>query len=240
MSAAIRGTIVTLGGGGFSMSDDGTSAIDDLLLDLTGRERPKVCFVPTASGDSLDYSSRFEAAFAGRAETSVLSLFGNRVYDYTDPEMLRDQDVIYVGGGSTANLLAIWRLHGVPEVLRAAAADGTILAGISAGMNCWFDASSTDSFGPIAPLRDGLGFLPGSACPHYLGEPGRREKYLDWVGSGALPEGVAADDFSALIWRDGELVEAVSEQPGRPIFQVECRDGVGVEREIPVRQLTAR
>lgn len=234
---ALQGTIVTLGGGGFSMSDDGDSAIDDLLLDLTGRAKPKVCFVPTASGDSIEYSRRFEAAFEGRAETSVLSLFGNSVYDYGDPRMLLEQDLVYVGGGSTANLLALWRLHGMPEVLREAAASGTILAGISAGMNCWFEASSTDSFGPLAPLDDGLGFLPGSACPHYLGEPERRGLYRGWVGSGALPEGHAADDYTAIVWRDGELVEAVSERGSRPVVRVRRDGDTGVEDEIPVRVL---
>lgn len=235
----VKGTIVTLGGGGFSMSDDGSSAIDDLLLELTGREKPRVCFVPTASGDSVNYSRRFEAAFEGRAQTSVLSLFGNDAYDYSSPSVLLEQDLIYVGGGSTANLLAVWRLHGVPDVLREAAANGAVLAGISAGMNCWFEGSSTDSFGPLAPLPDGLGFLQGSACPHYLGEPERRQNFRDWVGSGALAEGYAADDFTALIWRDGEMIEAVSEQPGRPVYRVAQTDGIGVEHEIAVRALAA-
>lgn len=234
---AVPGTIVTLGGGGFSMSDDGASAIDDFLLGLTGRARPRVCFVPTASGDSIGYCSRFEAAFEGRAQTTVLSLFGNSAYDYTPPELLLEQDLIYVGGGSTANLLSIWRLHGLPDVLRRAAAAGTVLAGISAGMNCWFKGSSTDSFGALAPLRDGLGFLPGSACAHYRGEPQRRETFCDWVGSGELPDGHAADDFTALVWRDGQMAEAVTERPGRQVFRVERHAGRGVEYEIPVRLL---
>lgn len=219
------------------MSEDGRSALDDHLLELTGRKKPRVCFVPTASGDGVDYSNRFEAAFEGRADTSVLSLFGNRHTGYADPQLLLDQDLIYVGGGSTANLLAIWRLHGLPDLLREAAANGTVLAGISAGMNCWFEASSTDSFGPLAPLHDGLGFIPGSACPHYLGEPGRREKYLRWVGDGTLPGGYAADDFTALMWRDGELVEAVSERPERAVFRVERVGDAGLEHEIAVRSL---
>lgn len=231
------GTIVTLGGGGFSMSEDGTSAIDDFLLELTGRSRPRVCFVPTASGDSADYSARFEAAFGGRVQTDVLSLFGSGRAGYADPRMLLEQDLIYVGGGSTANLLALWRLHGVPARMREALEGGAVLAGISAGMNCWFEASSTDSFGPLAPLRDGLGLLPGSACPHYLGEPQRRDRYREWIGAGELPTGYAADDFTALVWREGEMVEAVSEQPGRPVFRVE-RDGRrGVEHDVPVRLL---
>lgn len=233
----MQGTVVALGGGGFSMSEDGRSPIDDHILELTGTSRPKVCFVPTASGDSVDYARRFEEAFAGRAEARVLSLFGNAVYDYGDPRVLLDQDVVYVGGGSTANLLAVWRLHGLPAILSEAAASGTVLAGISAGMNCWFDASSTDSFGPLAPLADGLGFLPGSACPHYLGEPERRDKYLGWVGSGALPEGYAADDFTAIVFRDGEFEEAIAERDGRPVRRVARHGDVGVEEPLDVRIL---
>lgn len=219
------------------MSDDGTSLIDDHLLDLTGASKPRVCFVPTASGDSDSYSRRFEAAFEGRAETSVLSLFGQDPWGYSDPRMLLDQDLVYVGGGSTANLLALWRAHGLTDVLREAASNGTVLAGISAGMNCWFEASSTDSFGPLAPLADGLAFVQGSACPHYLGEPDRREKYLAWVAAGALPDGYAVDDYAAIVMRDGALHEAISEQPDRPVFHVEREGATAVERDVPVRVL---
>ncbi|TWP33880.1 peptidase E [Leekyejoonella antrihumi] len=234
----MRGTIVTLGGGGFSMSEDGSSPIDDHLLELTGKSRPRICFIPTASGDAPDYSERFEAAFAGRAETSVLSLFCRDPWGYTDPSMLLDQDLIYVGGGSTANLLVVWRLHGLPELLQQAAADGTVLAGISAGMNCWFESSSTDSFGPLAPLSDGLGFLPGSACPHYLGEVQRRQQYLDWVATGVLGDGYAVDEYAALVWHDGEVAEAICEQPGRPVYRVHRVGDSAVESAIPARLLT--
>lgn len=242
LNAPARGTIVTLGGGGFSMSEDGSSLIDDHLLELTGAGRPRVCFVPTASGDAVGYGERFERAFAGRARTSVLSLFCQEPWGYTDPEMLLDQDLVYVGGGSTANLLAVWRHHGLPDVLRRAAGQGTVLAGISAGMNCWYEASSTDSYGPLAPLRDGLGFLPGGACPHLLGETERRGSLRRWVASGELPTTWAADDHVALVWRDGTLVEAVGEAEGRPAFRVERVGGddgeaEAVEHEIPVRLL---
>lgn len=212
-------TIVTLGGGGFSMSDDRRSLIDDHLLAMTGKDSPRVCFIGTASGDSLEYRQRFTEAFQGRATTISLSLFANP--EYLDPAIVRDQDLIYVGGGSTLNLLALWRLHGLPAHLEAAAANGAILAGISAGMNCWFEASSTDSFGPLAPLHDGLGWLPGAACPHYLGEPGRRESLQAWVATGELPDAWAADDGVAIVWHDGVIHEVVSEVPGKYAAHVE-------------------
>lgn len=227
----VPGTIVALGGGGFSMSEDGSSAIDDRLLEMARAARatrdgaspqpheesmrPRVCFIPTASGDSPEYISRFEAAFAKRAETHVLSLFGQSPWDYQDPAMLLDMDLIYVGGGSTVNLLALWRRHGLDDILREAAAQGIILAGISAGANCWFDASSTDSFGELAPLDDGLGFISGSVCPHYHGETGRVETFGEWLGSGHLPgPGLGIDDYAAVIFTSGNTTSVMAEDPG--------------------------
>ncbi|MGV8848450.1 MAG: Type 1 glutamine amidotransferase-like domain-containing protein [Propionibacteriaceae bacterium] len=230
------GTLLVIGGGGFSTLDE-ASLIDDHLLSLTDNPEPKICFVPTASGDADLYSERFEKAFAGRARTSVLSLFCHDPWGYSDPAILLDQDIVYVGGGSTANLLAVWRLHGLPEILREAARNGTILAGISAGMNCWFDASSTDSYGPLAPFGDGLGFLGGSACPHYLEEPDRRDKYLGWVASGALPGGYAVDQHVALQFEDGMLVGAVAEREGHTAYHVERHGDTAVETELAVRTL---
>jgi peptidase E len=150
----------------------------------------------------------------------VLTLFHREVSDIA--ELLLSQDVIYVGGGNTANMLAIWRLHGVDVVLREAWSRGIVLAGVSAGANCWFEACSTDSFGPdLAPLNDGLGFLAGSFCPHYDGELLRKPTYERWVAAGLLPAGYAADDGVGLVFRGTELAEAVSEVPGGRAFRVE-------------------
>ncbi|WP_244930455.1 peptidase E [Nocardioides sp. W7] len=228
--ASATGTILTLGGGGFSMEPE-NPLLDDFLLSLATRRRgaagrAKVCFVPTASGDAEEYGDRFVEAFAERAETTQLRLFHlHELEGRSVREHLLAQDVVYVGGGSTANLLAIWRLHGLDEILRDALADGVVLAGISAGMNCWFQGSVTDSFGPLAALPDGLGLLPGSACPHYDGEEERRPAYLDLVGSGVLPDGYAAEDGCALLFRDGELVEAVSSRPGAGAYRVHLAGG---------------
>lgn len=251
---AVEGTILALGGGGFSMEPD-NPLLDDFLLSLATRrrgagDRPRVCFVPTAAGDSEEYGDRFVEAFAERAETSQLRLFHRHELDDLREHVLA-QDVVYVGGGSTANLLAIWRLHGLDEVLREALAAGVVLAGVSAGMNCWFEGSVTDSFGPLAALPDGLGLLPGSACPHYDGEEDRRPTYLDLVGSGELGDGYAADDGCALLFRDGELVEAVSSREGARAFRVHVAGGgldavdgmqapTVAESPLDVRHLSAR
>jgi len=210
--------IVAMGGGGFSM--DGRP-LDDHILGLTGKSRPRVCYVPTAAGDSQEKIARFHEALGDRAETEVLGLFWREVSDIT--AFLLDQDVVYVGGGNTANMLAVWRLHGVDAALRAAWEAGVILCGLSAGANCWFEGCSTDSFGAgLGPMNDGLGLLPGSFCPHYDGEPLRRPTYTRWVAKGALPPGWAADDGVGLHFIGTELHEAISERDGGRAFRVEA------------------
>lgn len=211
---------VTLGGGGFSMADDdAATSIDRRLLELTGVADPLVTFVPTASADDADYIGRFRAAFAALGvRTDVLTLWEDA---RASVERLSSADVVYVGGGSTLNLLALWRAHGVDAVLAdVAARDDAVLAGVSAGANCWYEACSTDSFGPLAPLRDGLGLLPGSFCPHFDGEQGRADSVRAWVREGLLPEGWAADDGAALHWRDGVIVDHLVERPGAATHRI--------------------
>ena len=218
-----------MGGGGFSM--DGR-ALDDHILSLTEREHPRVCYLPTAAGDAADKVEQFRAAFAGRAETSVLNLFWRDVDDLEG--FLAEQDVVYVAGGNTANLLAIWRVHALDRALHAAWRAGVVLCGISAGANCWFQACSTDSFGSaLMPMNDGLGFLAGSFCPHYDGEEQREPTFREWVKARALPPGWAADDGVALVFEDTELLEAVAEVDGGRAFRVEA-DG---QWRMPVRRL---
>ena len=143
---------------------------------------------------------------------------------------LLEQDVIFVGGGNTANLLAIWRLHGIDKALKAAWEAGVVLAGPSAGGMCWFEAGLTDSFGPgLGPLKDGLKFLPGSFCPHYDSESLRRPRYEETVGSGALPDGFAADDGVGILFNGRDLEEVVASLPGQHAYRVERRKGNAVE-----------
>jgi len=187
--------IVAMGGGGFSMEPD-NPALDDFVLGVTGRSRPKVCFLPTATGNVATYIVNFYEAFRRRAEPSHLDLFIRTRADLRS--FILDQDAIYVGGGNTANLLAIWRVHGLDAILGEAWRKGVVLAGLSAGAICWFDSGLTDSFGPsLAPLSGGLGLLPGSFCPHFDGEPLRRPAYQRLVADGTLAGGWAADDGAA-------------------------------------------
>ncbi len=232
--------IVAMGGGGFSMEPD-NPLLDDYTLDLArtarGRERPRACFLGTASGDTPGYIADFYAALARRSEASHLSLFVRTVDDIE--RYLLDQDVIYVGGGNTENMLAIWRVHGVDRALRAAWESGVVLTGLSAGSLCWFETGTTDSYGAgLAPLSSGLGFLLGSHAPHYDGESTRRSHYQRLIAEGVLPAGYAADDGVALVFRGRDLDEVVASRPGARAYRVERGpDGEAIERELPTRYL---
>lgn len=206
-----------MGGGGFMA--DRASRLDDFMLSLSEAPRPRVCFVPTPVGDADRAIAAFFEAFAVRdCEPSSLRLFG--IPD-RPVERLASQDVIYVSGGNTANALAIWRLHGVDEALRAAWERGAVLGGVSAGANCWFEGCVTDSFAAaLDPLHDGLGLLPGSFCPHYDGEELRRPVYRSLV-DGGFPAGYAADDGAAFHFAGTDLVEVVSSRDGAGGYRVE-------------------
>jgi len=233
-----RRTIVAMGGNDFS--EPYNPLLDDHVLRLArerrGRDRPRVCFVPTASGDSEAYVAAFYAVFARRSEASQLNLFGRRIVDL-EPFVL-EQDVIYVGGGNTANMLAVWRVHGLDRVLARAWKAGVVLAGTSAGSNCWFEGATTDSFGPLAALPDGLGFLPSSHSPHDDSEPGRRPTYQRLVAEGALPDGYATDDGAGLVFDGTELAEVVASRSEARAYRVSRGlDGQAIETELPVRYL---
>jgi dipeptidase E len=221
--------VVALGGGGFSDQDD--PRLDDFVLGLAGSDRPRICFLATAAGDSPTYVVKFYDAFRDRGQPSHLELFGVPRRDLR--EFLLGQEIVYVGGGNTANMLAIWRVHGVDRILREAWERGIVLTGISAGSICWFEAGVTDSFGDQLASLSCLGFLPGSHCPHYDSEPQRRPTYRRLVESGELPPGLAAEDGVGLHFVGGELAEAVAGRSGARAFRVE-RDA---EIPLPVRYL---
>jgi dipeptidase E len=207
--------IVGLGGGGDTPEQ--TRLLYDYALALTGKERPRLLFVPTAVGDDASDSLWFYERFAGRADASHLPVFP------WPPERLREtileQDAICVSGGNTANMLAIWRVHGIDALLREAWENGVVLWGASAGMICWFEAGVTDSFGPQLAGMDCLGFLAGSACPHYDGEEQRRPRYRELV-DGGFREGIAADDGVALHYVGTELTEIVTCRAGATAYRV--------------------
>jgi dipeptidase E len=228
--------IVAFGGGGFS-DGRGVTPLDRYALSLIGRPRPRVCFVPTASGDAAAYIERFYAAFTRvECEPSHLSLFQPPYSSL--PGDLASKDLIYVGGGSTANMLAVWRLHGFDRALRSAWEGGVVLCGISAGSMCWFEGGITDSFGELRTFTDGLGLLPGTNCPHYDAEE-RRPAFHRAIADGGLAGGYGADDGIGLHFVETEFVEAVAERDAVAAYRVEARDGSIAETRIEPRLLEA-
>ncbi|HET9075198.1 MAG TPA: peptidase E [Solirubrobacteraceae bacterium] len=227
-----------MGGGGFAMEPE-NSLLDEFVLSLARSSRPRVCFVATASGDSEGYIVRFYRAFSGLScQPTDLQLFRRNVDDLEG--FVLSQDVIYVGGGNTASMLAVWRAHGLDRILRRAWAEGVVLCGLSAGMNCWFEESVTDSFSAskLAPLTDGLGIVAGSCCPHYDGEERRRPAFQGFIASGAMSDGWAADDGAALVFSGADLDEVVSSRPDAAAYRVErATSGAVDERRLPARFL---
>ncbi len=229
--------ILAFGGGGFS-TEWGNTLLDDHLVVLTGAERPRVCFLPTASGDADHYIVRFYRAFdASRCEPSHISLF-RRETGVGDPRAhLLAQDIVYVGGGSLVSLLGTWRAHGIDLALHEAWLAGVVLCGGSAGSLCWFtEAISAFHDGPPQRL-EGLGFLPWSNAVHYRDEPGRSAAFREAIAAG-MPPGYGVDDGAALHFLGTELAEVVGSRPGAR--RSTCSAGSGgevIERELPARYL---
>jgi peptidase E len=232
--------ILALGGHEFS-SRPPDRAVCELLLRLgheRGGERPRICIIPTASGDTSEQIASFYSAFGERScEPSDVSLFrlGRR------PMALRDhllhQDLIYVGGGSLLNLLAVWEAHDIASILSLAWRQGIVLAGQSAGAMCWFEAGITKSSGkPLAAA--GLGLLSGSLCVHYNNEPERRAAYLDAVSDG-MPSGYGLDDYAGLLWEGEGNPSALTARRGARAYRVTSREGEVLESPLPARFLPA-
>jgi dipeptidase E len=214
-----------MGGGGFTM-EERAPGVDRLILELTGKEVPRICFLPTAAGDSREQATRFQERYGSwPCEPSILSLF-RLGQDRIDPVAhLLEQDAIYVGGGSMRNMLAIWREHGIEEAMRTAWERGIVLAGLSAGAMCWFEGGVTMS-GGLPEVVHGIGLLPGSLSVHMSGETERIQLYERAVATGELPAGYAADDYAALIWHGTKLGECVISEPNAKVVRVDA-DGQG-------------
>jgi dipeptidase E len=232
--------VLALGGHDFT-SRPADRAVCELMLRLASARagrRPRICILPTASGDTSELIAGFYSAFGERpCDLSDVSLFrlGSRPMELRDH--LLAQDLIYVGGGSLLNLLAVWEAHDLNAILSLAWRNGVVLAGQSAGAMCWFEAGITKSSGKAEPGA-GLGLIPGSLCVHYNNEPDRRAAYLDAVANG-MPSGYGLDDYAGLLWEGGGAPSAVTAQRGARAYRVaKGPDGV-VESPLPSRFLPA-
>jgi len=211
-------------------------AVCEFMLSLLPASRPRVCLLPTAGGDPSEQIARFYRAFGERdCEPSDLSLFRLGKRPVMLEEHLLAQDLIYVGGGSLLNLLAVWDAHGISAILRRAWEGGTLIAGQSAGAMCWFEEAITKSSGRSEKTL-GLGLLPGSLCVHYHQEPDRRTSYLALVRDGMAP-GYGLDDHAGLLWEGRNLAGAISARRGAAAYRVERRGGFAAESRLPARPL---
>lgn len=213
--------LIVLGGGGFLMEK--SRALDRYFLAATGRATPRICFVGTASGDAESARYKFYEAMAGLdCRATHLSLVQPPTADLAS--FVMEQDAIFVGGGNTRSLLALWREWQLDVALRAAYERGVVMGGISAGMICWFECGITDSVpGALSPLP-GLGWLPGTACPHYDGEVERRPTFHRLLADGRIPPGHAADDGAALHFVDESLAHVVTSRADARAYRL-TRDG---------------
>src|SRR6185437_14683025 len=210
-----EGQIVAMGGGGFSMEPE-NPLLDRYVLSLARSARPRICFLQP--GDSPSYVERFYAGFSRLpCEPAHLSLFSGGVADLRG--FLLGQQIIYVGGGNTKSMLAVWREWDLPSILGEAWRNGIILAGLSAGAICWFHQGLTDSIPGSLTSLPCLGFLPGSACPHYDSEAGRRPTYRGLVASGTMAAGYAADDGVALHFVGERVHRVISSRPNARAYR---------------------
>jgi dipeptidase E len=209
--------IIPIGGGGFYRDADNLE-LEKYIIRQAGGENPRVAFVPTASGEPDHYVASFYSAFLKLGcRPSVLTFFKRT------PELrsfLLNQDVIYVGGGNTKSLLAVWRDWDVTEILREAWESGIVLTGVSAGAICWFEQGLTDSFSDGLRPLDCLGFLPGSCCPHYDGEAQRRPSYHRLLASGEIVAGVAIEDWTGVHFKGSEIYRVVAAKRGARAYRL--------------------
>ena len=253
--------IIAIGGHWVGSSDPIDMRLHQYILDQSGKEKPKVCFIPTAVGDSSGTVCQVDNVFTKlNCDYSTLLLYNygdkgakrryREAFDrlvYGDKEVVRkhilDQDVIIVCGGNTFNMLALWRAWSVDAALKEAYDNGVVMAGGSAGGNCWFEGSTTDSFwmseeDPFRNLSDGLGFLEGSFCPHYDGEKYRRDFYMGGIEKGDIKPGFAAYDRTGVHFIDEQEPFAVAPIENGKAFQLVLEDGKAVEKELSLKVIS--
>ena len=235
----MAGPIIVIGGAEFAMRPE-NEALHDYVLSFVEGPAPRICLMPTASGDPHEQIRSFHGAMERRgAVASSISLFRLGVAPIDFAEHLLAQDAIYVTGGSLVNLLALWREHRIDEITREAHERGIVLCGYSAGSMCWFEHGISRGGGAPAPVA-GLGLIGGSHCVHYSQDPARRDAYRRAVAAGRLPAGLALDDHAAALIRDGELVEAVRSRETAAAYEVTAsEDGEVSEERIESRLLPA-
>lgn len=222
--------LIAIGGGGFTHEAD--AAMEDFILAQSGRARPRIGYIGAASQDDPVKISRFHTRFAGLCATlSHLSQDCNAQEAVRWAEV---QDIIYVGGGNTLHLIAHWRQNGWDSVLKAAARQGVLMAGVSAGASVWFEQALSDAGGQGLRPVQGIGMVAGSCCPHYSSEPRRQPVFAEAIASGALAAGLAIDDGVAVLIEDDQAVATFSARPGTGAYLLRRQDERVLNQTLPV------
>lgn len=229
--------IIAIGGGGF-LAEPRNLALEHYILGQTGNDRPNVLMIPTARGDDAEYVAKFYAACTELGARVQHLPFFHRTPDLRS--LVLSQDVVFVGGGNTKSMLAVWRDWGLPEILREAYESGIVLGGQSAGAICWFEQGVTDSWADRLRPLECMGFLPGSCCPHYDGELERRPAYHALVENGSIQSGYAIDDAAAAHFRNGRLERVVAKRQGPKAYSVSLHDNCLQEHPLDVTVLPPR
>ncbi|MBC7428460.1 MAG: peptidase E [Bacteriovorax sp.] len=223
-----------MGGGGFSM-EPGNLLLDQFFFSLAQKSRPNVCFLGTASGDSQGYIDRFYDYMKDHeVSPSHLSLFKAPVGSLRD--YILSKDVLYVGGGNTRNLMALWREWGLDKIILEAYQRGVVIGGLSAGGLCWFEEGVTDSIPGKLTKLSCMNILSGSFCPHYDGEAERKPALFEFVKDGLKP-GYACDDSAAVYFENEKFVESVSSVSTAHSYYLKNEEGLVVEEKISTRFL---
>jgi dipeptidase E len=228
--------IIVIGGAAFS-AEPRNLALDRYVLEQARKPRPKVLMIPTATGDNAEYVAKFYSAYTSLDARPAHLPFFHRTPDLR--ALVLAQDAIFVGGGNTRSMLAVWKEWGLPEILREASASGVVMAGVSAGAICWFEQGVTDSWADRLRPLPCLGWLSGSCCPHYDGESERRPAYHALLSEGQITPGYAIEDGVAVHFKNGELAAVVSKREGARAYRVSLSDGRVQEKPLETLVLPA-
>jgi dipeptidase E len=226
----IKRQIIAMGGGGFSMEPE-NPLLDLYILKQSNKNIPKICFLGTASGDSEGYIENFYKSFSKMdCDPSHLSLF--RPHTNQVEKFILSQDIIYVGGGNTKNMMVLWKEWNIHKALKKAYKQGIILSGLSAGSICWFEHGASDSIPGRLTRVNGLGFIEGSTCPHYDGESNRKPEYRRLLKGQKVKNGIALDDGAAVHFINEEFYKSVSSRPNAKAYKLYRKDSDIIEESL--------
>ena len=223
--------IIAIGGGGFGRNP-GNGTIEKYILDQSDKNRPNICFIPTATGDDESYKVSYYATLTKLNCTPTHIDFFKRTTDLE--KLIKDQDIIFVGGGNTKSMLAVWCEWGLDKILKKAYQNGTIMCGVSAGAICWFEKGVTDSWADKLNIMNCLGFMKGSCCPHYDEEPERKPSLSKFIENKDLQNCYAIEGGCALHIKNEEVYSAISFRGKKNTFYVDYQSGKTVEKKLPV------